>query len=102
MTTDDKFEILTHPFSGEGQSDIIYDLFLGGVIPNCYSSTARFIPSDSVLELRNSFDLPNSPHQLWLVKNVPEYLELSYTPPGENWKRKQITQYKGYGLLLKD
>ena len=91
---------MTHPFSGKGINDLIYDLYLQGRIPDFYNPKIVFAPTGREIGLAGSLRVSEQGSDTWMVRNIPEFLDLAFSPASGQWKIKHIPQYKGYGIRL--
>ena len=85
---------MTHPFSGYGDNDLIYDLYLQGHIPDFYDPKIVFAPTEREIELVGTLRVSQQGSGTWLVRNIPEFLDLAFSPASREWKVKRIPQYK--------
>ena len=92
---------LRHPFSSTVKNNFIYDFYLEDSIAACFSNAVGFIPAKTSIHCSNTAREP-SDSPIWMIQNVPSYLEITKSELSPKWGRKEIKQYKGYALRLSD
>lgn len=74
---------------------LVFNLFLENKISTLYNSNAVNNLSQKHFNINNSV-ATNSSKNVYLVKDVPNYISFSLKNPDQNIKLKKILQYKGY------
>jgi hypothetical protein len=96
------FNNITHPFSKAGSYDFLYDLYIDGKIPKCFSNITSSTPSDLDINEQKSVNFTGDSTNIWLVKNVPGYLDSSLNADHSDWRVRRVRNYKGYAIRLSD